>query len=105
MYFHKIIFFQKLNLPSDLTILTFDLIDNSECVIMAKKSKEKFLYIASYSMKTGEIVYEYKSTRILYSGIICVSLGVCDGDKYLAICNGTKRFFVQNLIQPHLRVG
>ncbi|CAG9102281.1 unnamed protein product [Plutella xylostella] len=93
----------QLKLPAGMTVITCDMTDNNDCVVTAMKKNSKMLFLASFSMKTGEIIYEYKATNVPNNGILSTAIGVCDGDKYIALCNGTKCLFIQNLIQPHLR--
>lgn len=97
------ILFQNLQIPSELKILTFDLLDSNECFITAHNPSSKYIYLASYSVKTGGLLYEYTQTKPLYFDIVRVALGWCHGDRFAAITNGTKVLFIQNLQQPHLR--
>ena len=83
-------------------ILTFDLVDSNECFITSC-SKQKQLNLSTYSVKTGELIYDYEDTRAIYNDVICVSLGWCDGDRYAALANGTKSLFIQNLQRPHIK--
>lgn len=93
---------QKLRLPDHVKIHTFDLVDSNECFV-ASSSKQKQLYLNSYSVKTGEVIYEYRDTRPMYGEMICVSLGWCDGDRYAAVTNGTRNLYIQNLQHPHIK--
>ncbi|XP_028171263.1 WD repeat-containing protein 75 [Ostrinia furnacalis] len=93
----------KLELPSGTKVLTFDLLDSKECFITAiGGSYRKLLYLGTYSVKTGELIHEYKETKANYNDILRVSLGWCQGDRFAAIANGTKCLFIQNLSQPHI---
>ncbi|CAH2048612.1 unnamed protein product, partial [Iphiclides podalirius] len=92
-----------LQIPNELKILTFDLLDSDECFITAVDPSSKHVFLATYSVKSGGLLYEYRQTKPLYFDIIRVALGWCNGDRFAAITNGTKVLFIQNLNQPHLR--
>uniref|UniRef100_A0A2H1VX72 SFRICE_002080 n=1 Tax=Spodoptera frugiperda TaxID=7108 RepID=A0A2H1VX72_SPOFR len=93
----------KLNLPTNTKVLTFDLVDSTECCIVTSQPNNKFLNLNTYSTKTGELLYDYRDTKPMYGDMICVSLGWCNGDRYAAVSNGTKVLSIQNLQQPHLK--
>ncbi|XP_041979122.1 WD repeat-containing protein 75 [Aricia agestis] len=93
----------KLQLPNNLKIMTFDLVDSNECFITAVDSNSGLVYSATFSVKNGNVLYEYLDVIIKFNDIIRVSIGVCMGDKYAAITNGTSHLYIQNLYQPHLR--
>lgn len=59
--------------------------------------------MASYSIKTGELLYEFRGQQIvLYSlSLIKVAVGQNNGESFAAIVNGTSFLFLQNLQQPH----
>ncbi|KAJ8731373.1 hypothetical protein PYW07_004537 [Mythimna separata] len=92
----------KLRLPNDARIQTFDLVDSNECCITSS-SKQKQLNLSTYSVKTGELLYEYRDTKPTHDDMVCVSLGWCNGDRYAAVTNGTKYLYIQNLQQPHIK--
>ncbi|CAG4982998.1 unnamed protein product [Parnassius apollo] len=93
----------NLQIPKNMKVLTFDLIDSKECFITAVAPSSKYIYLATYSIETGVILYEYTDTRPFYYDILRVAIGWCNGDRFAAISNGTKLLFIQNLFQPHLR--
>lgn len=100
--FKLILFLQKLRLSNNIKLRTFDLIDSNECCITSS-SDQKLLSLSTYSVKTGELLYEYNHTRPTYCDMVCVSLGWCNGDRYAALTNGTKLLYIQNLQQPHIK--
>lgn len=59
--------------------------------------------MASYSLKTGELLYEFKGQQIaLHSlSLIKVAVGQINSETFAAIVNGTPFLFLQNLQQPH----
>ncbi|KAJ0176649.1 hypothetical protein K1T71_007828 [Dendrolimus kikuchii] len=91
----------KLNIPSDSKILTFNLIDSTECFITAGCKSNKFLYIARFSMKTGQLLSLYK-INALYYNMVRVVIGWCEGERFAAITNGTKTLYIQNINKPHV---
>ncbi|XP_075977994.1 WD repeat-containing protein l(2)05287 [Anticarsia gemmatalis] len=93
----------KLRLPPNSKVVTFDLVESNECCITYTVPKQKHCSLCTYSTKTGELLYAYNDTRALFPDMVRVSLGVCAGEKYVAITNGTKYLFIQNLQQPHLK--
>ncbi|CAB3221912.1 unnamed protein product [Arctia plantaginis] len=93
----------KLKLPSNAKVLTFDLVDSNECCITYKLPKQKYLVLSTFSVKTGELLYEYKDTKVICFDMLRISLGWCNGDRFAALTNGTKYLFIQNLQQPHLK--
>ncbi|XP_068633206.1 WD repeat-containing protein 75 [Battus philenor] len=93
----------NLQIPSELKVLTFDLLDSNECFITAIGPSSKQLYLATYSVKTGGLLYEYADTTPTFHVILGVALGWCNGDRFAAITNGTRSLYIQNLYQPHLK--
>lgn len=94
---------QNLQLPDEMKIMTFDLLDCNECFITAFRPYNRNLYLATYSVKTGCIVHEYMETSPIYYNIVRVAVGWCYGDRFAAIINGTARVYIQNLYQPHVK--
>lgn len=87
-----------------MKILTFDLVDNNECFITGTVANNKYIYLATYSVKTGELLYDYsEGNSIRYYGIISVAVAWCNNDRFSVICNGTKYVHFQNLVQPHIK--
>ncbi|CAG9561977.1 unnamed protein product [Danaus chrysippus] len=91
----------KLSLPHNLKIISFNIVDNNECFIIAVRP-DKSLHLGTYSVKDGILLYEYTGIECFYYGIISVALGWCNGDRYAAFTVGTRKLFIQNLSQPHL---
>lgn len=90
--------------PNGVQVLSFDLLDSKECFITAVGGPyKKNIYLGTYSVKSGELVHEYKDTKPFYNDMLRVSLGWCNGDRFAAITNGTKCIFIQNLNKPHVR--
>ncbi|XP_004932124.1 WD repeat-containing protein 75 [Bombyx mori] len=87
-----------LQIPANLIVLTFDLINENECFITgAGGSYSKNIHYASYSIKTGELLCEY-GTRIWNTQpLIKVALGWNNDDRFAAICNGTKSLYIQSI--------
>ncbi|XP_013165077.1 PREDICTED: WD repeat-containing protein 75 [Papilio xuthus] len=93
----------NLQLPEEMKIMTFDLLDSNECFITAFRPYNRNLYLATYSVKTGNLIHEYIDTSPFYYNIVRVAVGWCYGDRFAAIVNGTARVYIQNLYQPHVR--
>ncbi|CAH0585754.1 unnamed protein product [Chrysodeixis includens] len=93
----------KLLIPDDAKVLTFDLVDSNECCITLDVPCLNHIVMSTHSLRTGELIYEYLDTRPMYHDMVRVSIGVCNGDKYAAVVNGTKLLYIQNLHQPHIR--
>lgn len=87
-----------------MKILSFNLVDSSECFISAVEKNSNLLHFGTYSVKNGSLLYEYIDLKPKYFNILCVSLGWCNGDRFAAIINGTKVLYVQNLYKPHLKM-
>ncbi|CAH0715585.1 unnamed protein product, partial [Brenthis ino] len=94
----------KLQIPENLQVLTFNLVDSNECFIIALDPNSNHLHLGTYSVKNGGLLYEYNDFKLQYFNIIGVSLGWCNGDRFAAIINGTRTLYVQNLYKPHLKM-
>lgn len=94
---------QNLPIPHGMNVLTFNLVDNNECFITAASPESKYLFCGHYSIKSGELIYEFNDTKApYYENMIRVAIGWCNGDRFAAITNGTPKLYLQNLNHPHI---
>ncbi|XP_063536357.1 WD repeat-containing protein 75 [Cydia strobilella] len=82
-------------------VTTFDLVDSERCFITSV-GKENLICLATYYLKIGVLVAEYKSKDIPYFGSVRVAIGWCNRDRFAAISNLTKFLFIQNLDKAHV---
>ncbi|KAI5644283.1 WD repeat-containing protein 75 [Phthorimaea operculella] len=93
----------NLEIPQNMKVLTFNLLDNNECFITAANDNSKHITFLLLSVKTGNLVHEYSEVNAVYNeDMVSVALGHCNGDRFAAIANGTPRLFIQNLNKPHI---
>lgn len=57
----------------------------------------EYIRLASFSLRTGEVIWEYSGTRPKFYDMIKVAVGAYNGQKFAAVINGTKMLFVQDL--------
>lgn len=95
---------QQLQVPLHVDILTFNIIDKKECFVTGYNNFTKLLFYAKFSLHTGDMLYDFsRKMNITYNNIISVAIACTRDEKCVAICNGSRNLYIQNLVDPQRR--
>lgn len=86
-----------------MKVLTFNVLDQTSCLVVSGSHSIKHMIMAKYSLRSGELIEEFQGTQSIYYNLVRVALGMYMGDRFAAMTNGTKILFIQNLTRPYVR--
>lgn len=83
-------------------MLSFNVLNALECVIAVGYPWFEYIRLASFSLRTGEVIWEYTGTRPkFYDNMVKVAVGAFNEQKFAAVINGTKMLFIQDLTKQY----
>lgn len=93
-----LLFSQNIGNEEGTKVLSFNVLNSAECLLTVGYPSLQYVRLASFSLRTGEVVWDFSGTRAqFYDNMIKVAVGAYNGKMFAAVINGTKTLFVQDL--------
>ncbi|CAK1551052.1 unnamed protein product [Leptosia nina] len=90
----------QLQIPNGSKVWSFNLINERICFVLTGNPMSKTFHIASYSIRTGELVTYYNEIGVKFNDILSVAIGSSVGEEFAVISNGQNLVHIQNLDRP-----
>ncbi|CAG4955991.1 unnamed protein product [Colias eurytheme] len=90
----------KLKIPYNNQVRSFNIINETDCLLLTAHPMKGLLHMGLYNYKTGALNIEYVDTKVPKSDILSVSIGMYYGEPIAAIVSGYCKMHVQNLVRP-----